>query len=218
MRPDSRRPRYDEQRKRARVDVISTAPWGVCGRAGSPRPADRALPPTRYLAPPRGRAQRPAARVAVVSNTGAWENSMHEKASRPSRRTRDGRRAASPLAKTPRRPEQSGGRTSQGAPRSGGAVHGVRERTGEYGAAQGPPEGPEADGEPLGSTRDFETAQGTLSYTQVSELYKLALPHAETAPLAPEARRHYVRALSAGDAGDLGPLRDLWTRRISEAL
>lgn len=49
-------------------------------------------------------------------------------------------------------------------------------------------------------------------------LYKLALPYVKTAPLEPTARQLYLSALQAADHGDLGPLTDLWVRRIVEAL
>ena len=49
-------------------------------------------------------------------------------------------------------------------------------------------------------------------------LYKLALPHVETAPFEPSARRQYLEALNAADDGNLGPLTELWARRIAETL
>lgn len=49
-------------------------------------------------------------------------------------------------------------------------------------------------------------------------LYKLALPHVETAPADPSARRAYLNALQSADAGDLSPLATLWTRRLGEFL
>jgi hypothetical protein len=49
-------------------------------------------------------------------------------------------------------------------------------------------------------------------------LYKLALPHVETAPLDADARRQYLNALCVADGGDLGALTDLWAHRISDAL
>jgi Fic family protein len=45
-------------------------------------------------------------------------------------------------------------------------------------------------------------------------LYKLSLPHVETAPADPTARRAYLDDLQAADDGDLGPLTDIWTRRL----
>lgn len=49
-------------------------------------------------------------------------------------------------------------------------------------------------------------------------LYKLALPHVETAPSDPGKRRQYLDSLQAADHGDLGLLTDLWVTRIGETL
>ncbi|MDN5941463.1 MAG: Fic family protein [Nitrospira sp.] len=49
-------------------------------------------------------------------------------------------------------------------------------------------------------------------------LYKLALPHVETAPLEPSARRQYLEALNAADDSNLGPLTELWAHRIAGTL
>jgi len=49
-------------------------------------------------------------------------------------------------------------------------------------------------------------------------LYKLALPHVETAPLAVAVRQPYLTALRAADEGDLDPLIDVWLHRVAFAL
>jgi Fic family protein len=49
-------------------------------------------------------------------------------------------------------------------------------------------------------------------------LYKLSLPHVETAPTDSGSRLQYLDALHAADQGDLIPLTDLWTRRIGESV
>jgi Fic family protein len=49
-------------------------------------------------------------------------------------------------------------------------------------------------------------------------LYKLALPHVETAPLAGDVRQPYLSALRAADEGDLVPLTDVWLYRLAAAL
>ena len=49
-------------------------------------------------------------------------------------------------------------------------------------------------------------------------LYKLGLPHVETAPIDPHVRRKYLDALNVADDGNLGPLTELWTHRIAETL
>ena len=49
-------------------------------------------------------------------------------------------------------------------------------------------------------------------------LYKLGLPHVETAPPDREARTQYLDALRAADNGDLEPLTELWVRRLVDGL
>jgi len=81
---------------------------------------------------------------------------------------------ASPLAEAPQQPSEGGGDAPPSTPRSRGRVDGVRERTGDY----GPPQEPPGESEPeshVGSTRYFDTAEGTLSYTQVAERLAVAL-------------------------------------------
>ncbi len=46
-------------------------------------------------------------------------------------------------------------------------------------------------------------------------LYKLALPHVETAPLASEVRRQYLSALRTADEDNLDPLTDVWLHRLA---
>lgn len=272
----------------------------------------------------------------------ACENMSHEDPS-ASPRPKKGRRQAAPVAKAARHAGKSGGSASEGYSGASRGVHGVRERTGEYGPPEDSPEESEKSSGQLGTTRYFETAEGTLSYQQVSErlavtlagildeialtppeqiaitpewlclrhrdlagqlfpdwagryrdvnvqvgthrppsfyevsalmrlfcddlaerlshirpreseveaiaellawtdgrfqwihpfkdfngrigrvllaalLYKLALPHVRTAPLEPTTRQEYMGALQAADHGDLGPLTDIWTRRLMDAL
>ncbi len=64
--------------------------------------------------------------------------------------------------------------------------------------------------------RDFNGRIGRVLLATL--LYKRALPHVVTAPLADEGRRTYLDALRAADAGDLGPLTHVWIRRLSDAL
>ena len=49
-------------------------------------------------------------------------------------------------------------------------------------------------------------------------LYKLALPHVETAPSDPHARRQYLDALRAADTQAFDQLETLWLRRLEGAL
>jgi fido (protein-threonine AMPylation protein) len=263
------------------------------------------------------------------------ENMNYEDTISRSRHEKAGRKT-SPVAKGAQHTGEGGRGAPKSASGSSGPVHGVRERTGEYGSSEDPSE------KEVGSTRYFETAEGTFSYTEVSErlalalggilqqiiettseqiiispeccsqhqklaghlfpewagryrtvnvqigshtpppfyevptltrlfcddlgerlrhvspletnigeiaellgwadwrfqwihpfkdfngrigrvllaaiLYKLFLPHVETAPLDPHARRQYLEALRAADHDNLQTLTDLWVHRIAKAL
>jgi fido (protein-threonine AMPylation protein) len=281
--------------------------------------------------------------TAVASGAPACENRHYEDTEPSSNKPRRCEQQAASVAKEARNAGEGGGGSSESDSGTRRPVDGVRERTGEYGSPEDPPEESEESAEQLGSTRYFETAEGTLSYTQVSErlavaqvgvldeilqtvpeqiiitpewlclrhqalagrlfpewagrfrdinvqvgfhtpppfyevpvltrlfcddlaerlsyirplesyvteiaellawadgrfqwihpfkdfngrvgrvllaaiLYKLVLPHVETAPMEPLAKRRYLDALHAADNGDLGPLTELWMRRIVEQL
>jgi Fic family protein len=64
--------------------------------------------------------------------------------------------------------------------------------------------------------RDFNGRIGRVLLAAL--LYKLSLPHVVTAPLSDDARREYLDALRAADAGDLHPLTHVWISRLSEAV
>ncbi len=64
--------------------------------------------------------------------------------------------------------------------------------------------------------QDFNGRIGRVLLAAI--LYKLALPHVETAPLDPDARRAYLEALRIADNGDLDPLIILWLHRLDTAL
>ena len=49
-------------------------------------------------------------------------------------------------------------------------------------------------------------------------LYRLGLPHVETAPTDPLVRGNYLTALQSADQGELTPLTEMWIRRVEEAL
>lgn len=258
-------------------------------------------------------------------------------------KSRRASRQAPEMAKAARYAQKGGRRAPESAPEPGSPVYGVREGTGKYGPPQDPSEKEKEDAKQIDSTRLFETTEGTLSYSKVSErlavnlasilskivhvppdqititpewicqlhqalaghlfpdwagryrdvnvqvgthtpphfyevpglmrlfcddlaerlrhvtapessasemtdllawadwrfewvhpfkdfngrigrvllaalLYKLALPHVETAPLESDARRRYLDALRAADTGDLGPLTELWLHRLAAAL
>jgi fido (protein-threonine AMPylation protein) len=280
--------------------------------------------------------------TTVASETGKWDNTVDESAETSPDRSPKTERKTTEMETAAQYAGEGRRRTPKGDPETGGSVHVVRERTGEYGSPEGTPQEKET-GEPVGSTRLFETAEGKLSYSQLSErlavaltdilhetvqappdqivitsewiclrhralagslfpdwagryrdvnvhvgtltpppfyevpglmrlfcddlaerlrhirsgespvdsiaellawtdwrfqwvhpfkdfngrigrvllaalMYKLILPHVETAPLDAEARRQYLDALRAADRGDLGALTNLWLQRIAEAL
>jgi fido (protein-threonine AMPylation protein) len=107
-----------------------------------------------------------------ASEAAECENMPYEK---PFHKSRRGGRQAASLAKEVRRSRQARDVVSPQDSGLGRTVDGVRERTGEYGSPEDSPEESEEGTERLGSTRYFETAQGTLSYTQVSERLAVAL-------------------------------------------
>ena len=276
----------------------------------------------------------------VASDEEACENTVHETSSHSPTRPRRARRKTPSVATGARYREESGGSALAGSPGASGPIHGVRERTGDYGPSADSPQEPSQG---VGSTRYFNTSQGTLSYAQLSErlavklvrvldellhippdqltfspewmclrhktlagdlfpdwagryrdinvqvgpytpppfyevptfmrlfcddltervrhisprepniknlsellawidwrfqwihpfqdfngpigrvllaavLYKLALPHVETAPVAQDARRQYLDALRTADNGNLEPLTELWLHRLAAAL
>lgn len=254
--------------------------------------------------------------------------------------SRQNRRQTPRVEEAPQYSCEDGGGTQKSPAGAGEPVHGVREPAGQYGSPQDPDGGAEGQSE-LGSTREFDTAEGRISYQELSErlavplvaiydeilqnrpdqiiitsewlcvrhkrlaghlfpdwagrfrdvnvqvgshtpppyyavpihmrqfcddlspkllhpdqesiancaellawadwrfqwihpfkdfngrigrvllaalLYKLALPHVETAPTDPTMRRKYLDALQSADQGELGPLTEMWIRRAEEAL
>lgn len=111
--------------------------------------------------------------ASVASLPKLKENDSHEPETEPADRSRASRGAAQAVAQQAQYP----GEGSSGAPESpagaGEPVHGVREPAGQYGSPQDPDGGAEGQSE-LGSTHEFETAEGRLSYQELSE--RLAVP------------------------------------------
>jgi len=278
--------------------------------------------------------------ASVASSSKVKENDGHESETEPADRSRSGRRAAATVAQPAQYPSEGGSGSPESPAGAGEPIHGVREPAGQYGSPEDPDGDSEGQGE-LGSTREFETAEGRLSYQELSEhlavplvviydevlqnrpeqititsewlcvrhkrlaahlfpdwagrfrdvnvqvgahtpppyyevpihmrqfcddlsarllhlnpesvancaelltwadwrfqwihpfkdfngrigrvllaalLYRLGLPHVQSAPIDPDARRRYLDALHAADAGDLEPLTDLWGHRLMEAL
>jgi fido (protein-threonine AMPylation protein) len=271
---------------------------------------------------------------------GKRKSQPYEGKSRRNLGSRQSRKQTPRLEETPQYPGEGGSGSPEGPAGAGEPIHGVREPASQYGSPQDPDDGVEGQSE-LGSTREFETAEGRLSYQELSEhlavplvaiydeilqnrpeqiiitsewlcvrhkhlaghlfpdwagrfrdvnvqvgshtpppyyevpihmrqfcddlsarllhlnqesvancaellawsdwrfqwihpfkdfngrigrvllaalLYKLALPHVETAPIDPDARRDYLRALRTADSSDLSLLTDVWICRIEAGL
>ena len=278
--------------------------------------------------------------ASVASSSKVKENNGHESETESAKHPSSGRRAAATVAQPAQYPGEGGSGAPEGPAGAGEPIHGVREPAGQYGSPQDP-DGDAEDQSELGSTREFETAEGRLSYQELSErlavplvaiydeilqesvkqlvinsewlclrhkrlashlfpdwagrfrdvnvqvgshtpppyyevpihmrqfcddlsarllhlnqesvancaellawvdwrfqwihpfkdfngrigrvflaalLYKLGLPHVETAPPDREARTQYLDALRAADNGDLGPLAELWVGRLIDEL
>ena len=278
--------------------------------------------------------------ASVESSPNLKENGDHETEPEPANRPGSGRSATATVAQAARYAREGGGGTPERPVGTREPVHGVREPTGQYGTPEDL-EGNDEEQSALSSTREFDTAEGRLSYSVLSErlavplvaiyddllqtppdeiviipewlclrhkrlaghlypdwagrfrdvnvqvgghisppfyevpihmrtfcddlaerlrhlnprrpeslaeflawadwrfqwihpfkdfngrigrvllaalLYKLSLPHVETASLEPDSRWQYLEALRAADNGDLGSLTALWLRRLAEAL
>jgi len=67
--------------------------------------------------------------------------------------------------------------------------------------------------------RPFKDFNGRIGRVLLAAmLYKLSLPHVETAPMDPVSRQQYLGTLHAADRGDLGPLMNAWMRRLLDLL
>jgi hypothetical protein len=97
---------------------------------------------------------------------------QHEREPESSDRPRAGKPAARTMAEETQYAGEGGRGSQESPPQAGEPIHGVRESTGEYGAPE--ESGGESQEESLGSTRTFETAEGILTYTELSE--RLAVP------------------------------------------
>jgi len=278
--------------------------------------------------------------ASVASSSKVKENDTHDTEAQPADQSRSGRGAPAKMAEGTRHAGQSGGSAPESPVGTGEPIHGVREPAGQYRSPQDPGGDSEGQGE-LGSTRYFDTAEGRLSYSELSErvavplvaiydeilqtppdqivitsewlclrhkrlaghlfpdwagrfrdvnvevgshtpppffevpihvrqfcddlaerlrhepdgtlggcaaflawadwrfqwihpfrdfngrigrvllaalLYRLGLPHVQTAPTEPDARRQYLNALRAADAGDLNPLTEVWMQRLFDSL
>lgn len=111
--------------------------------------------------------------ASVASLPKVEENEQHEQETESHDRPGPGQSATRPVAEEIRYAGESGGGSSESSSEAGEPVHGVRESTGEYGAPE------DSDGESeesaLGSTRTFGTAEGVLTYTELSERLAVSL-------------------------------------------
>ena len=278
--------------------------------------------------------------ASVAFSSKVKENDDHGSEPESADRPRSRRGAPTTVAQPAQYPGEGGSGAPEGPAGAGEPIHGVREPAGQYGSPQDPDGDAEGQSE-LGSTREFETAEGRLSYQELSEhlavplvaiydeilqnrpeqilltsewlcvrhkrlaghlfpdwagrfrdvnvqvgahtpppyyevpihmrqfcddlaerlrhepdgtiggcaallawadwrfqwihpfkdfngrigrvllaalLYKIGLPHLETAPADPAVRRKYLDALQSSDQGELGPLTEMWIRRVVEAL
>jgi len=104
---------------------------------------------------------------------GKRKSQPYEGKSRRNLGSRQSRQQAPRLEETPQYAREGGGCASESVAGAGEPVHGVREPAGQYGSPQDPDASSKGQGE-LGSTREFETAEGRLSYSELSE--RLAVP------------------------------------------
>ena len=111
--------------------------------------------------------------ASVASTAKVKENAAHGSEIESADRSGASRGASATVAQ----PAQYSGEGSGSAPESpagaGEPVYGVREPAGQYGSPQDPDANAKSQSE-LGSTREFETAEGRLSYSELSE--RLAVP------------------------------------------
>jgi hypothetical protein len=112
-------------------------------------------------------------RIALASMRGKRKRQPHEGQSRRNLGSRQSRQQTPRVAEAPQYAREGGGGASESPARAGEPVHGVREPAGQYRSPQDPDGGAEGQSE-LGSTHEFETAEGRLSYQELSE--RLAVP------------------------------------------
>jgi Alw26I/Eco31I/Esp3I family type II restriction m6 adenine DNA methyltransferase len=140
------------------------------------------MPPVSFSTPEQKRKERVAEAIRlyqsesgyIVINADKWQNK--EKVSKDEQnKDKKGSAKSRKVAKKPHGYNRAKKGISGKGSGLGGEVDGIRERTGEY----GPPEGTDREGKdstrPVDSTRYFETAQGTLSYSAVNEILAVSV-------------------------------------------
>ena len=111
--------------------------------------------------------------ASVASLPKLKENDGHESETEPADRPRASRGSAHAVAEPAQYPGEGGGGSPESPAGTGKPVHGIREPAGQYGSPQDPDGDAEGQSK-LGLTREFETAEGRLSYQELSE--HLAVP------------------------------------------
>lgn len=111
--------------------------------------------------------------ASVASSAKLKENDGHETETESAVRPGASRGASATVAQPAQYPGEGGGGASESPAGAGESVHGVREPAGQYGSPQDPDANSASQSE-LGSTREFETSEGRLSYSELSE--RLAVP------------------------------------------
>ncbi len=111
--------------------------------------------------------------ASVASASKVKENEDHDQKTQPADRPGSSGSATATVAQKSLHTGESGGGPSESVTGTGEPIHGVREPISQYGPPQGPDNESENKSE-LGWTREFETAEGRLSYSELSE--RLAVP------------------------------------------
>ena len=104
--------------------------------------------------------------ASVASSSKVKENDGYGSETESADRSGSGRRAVATVAQQAQYPGEGGGDSPESPSGASEPVHGVREPAGQYGSSQDPDGDAEAQSE-LGSTREFETAEGRLSYQAI---------------------------------------------------
>lgn len=110
----------------------------------------------------------------IAINADKWQNKDEVKTDDKSEDEK-GSAKARKVAGKPRRYKLPEKGVSEKGTGLGGKVHGIREGAGGYGPSKGTPQEREDSTRPLDSTRYFETAQGTKTYSEVAEILAVSV-------------------------------------------
>lgn len=115
---------------------------------------------------------------AIAINVNKWQNKdevKKEVKKDESGRDKKGSAKAQRVAGKARRDKPPEKGVSEKGSELGGKVHGVREGTGEYEPSEGASQEGEDSTRPVDSTSYFETAQGTKTYSEISEILAVSV-------------------------------------------